>query len=322
MIRPILTEVAHATDFAADVRDGLGRLGQKTLPSKYLYDAVGSALFEAITALPEYGLTRADERILERHAPAIVGSCTPALVAELGSGTGRKTRHLLEAAASDGPIRYLPIDVSASALEQCELELGRLEGVTVEPLQAEYLDGLRAAGQRRSPGERMLLLFLGSTIGNFDREAAAAFLHDVRQTLRAGDALLIGTDLVKPEAELLLAYDDPAGVTAAFDRNLLVRINRELGGTFDLKRFVHEARWNAGERRVEMHLRSLGAQRVAIPRAELTASFVADETIWTESSCKYRRDEPEAMGRRAGFHPAGQWLDEEWAFAETLLVVE
>jgi dimethylhistidine N-methyltransferase len=322
MIRPVTTEVANAADFAADVRDGLGRPGQKTLPSKYLYDEVGSALFEAITALPEYGLTRADERILARHAPEIAAAGAPALVAELGSGTGRKTRHVLEAAARVAPIRYLPIDVSRSALEACELELGRLAGVAVEPLQAEYLDGLRAAGRRRAPGERMLLLFLGSTIGNFDREAAAGFLREVRRCLRAGDALLIGTDLVKPEAALLLAYDDPAGVTAAFDRNLLVRINRELGGTFDLRRFVHEARWNAEERRVEMHLRSLGIQRVAIPGADLVASFAADETIWTESSYKYRREEPEAMGRAAGFRSAGQWLDDEWPFAETLLGVE
>jgi dimethylhistidine N-methyltransferase len=323
MIRPVATAVAPASTLAVDVRDGLGRLGQKTLPSKYLYDEVGSALFEAISVLPEYGLTRADERILTRHAESIVDSvAAPMAVAELGSGTGRKTRSILEAAARRHPLVYSPIDISRSALGRCVAELGQVSGVTIGPLEAEYLDGLERAARRRGPGERLLVLFLGSTIGNFDPPAAARFLRGVRETLRAGDALLLGTDLAEPADRFAAAYDDPAGVTAAFDLNLLARINRDLGADFNLERFVHEARWNPDARRVEMHLRSLGRQRVRVPGAEITVAFAPDETIWTESSYKYRLDEPGAMGARAGFRSVNQWLDEEWPFAETLLEVE
>lgn len=307
-------------ELAADVRDGLGRGAPKSLPSKWLYDDVGSALFEAICRLPEYGLTRADERILVRHAADVTATLGgPRLVAELGSGSGRKTRPLLEAAARHGAVTYVPIDISAAALEACQASLDDLGGVRVAPHLGDYLEGLHDASARRRAGERLLVLFLGSTIGNFDRTAGQSFLRDLRRALRPGDGLLLGTDLEKPVEVLRLAYDDPAGVTAAFDRNLLARLNRELGADFDLSRFVHEARWNHAARRIEMHLRSIREQTVTIPGARLQVRFARDETIWTESSHKYRRDEALELGARAGFEAAAQWFDDEWPFAETLL---
>jgi len=166
------------------------------------------------------------------------------------------------------------------------------------------------------------VLFLGSTIGNFDRDAGEEFLHNVRNILREGDALLLSTDLEKDVEDQLLAYDDPAGVTAAFNLNLLARINRELLGDFDLKNFRHEARWNAIERRMEMHLRSTCRQRVEIPAAGLRLSVNEDETIWTESSHKYRIGEAAEMAERTGFRCEGQWVDEEWPFAQNLLIAE
>ncbi|HYM79904.1 MAG TPA: L-histidine N(alpha)-methyltransferase [Candidatus Limnocylindria bacterium] len=308
-------------DFAADVRVALGGTGQKTLPSKYLYDPVGSALFEAICWLPEYGLTRADERLLNRHAAEIVERVPGSLVvAELGSGSGRKTRWLLEALALRQPVGYYPIDISHAALERCEQELCRLASVRVMPLEAEYFDGLSEVARLRRPGERLLVLFLGSTLGNFDRPVADAFLKRLRTALRPGDAVLVGTDLVKPIERLIAAYNDPAGVTAAFNRNVLARINRELDGDFDLARFTHVARYDDETRRVEMHLRSEGRQRVRIRGAGLSIVFEPGETIWTESSHKYGPRESIEMGERAGFRGEGQWLDQEWPFAETLLI--
>jgi uncharacterized SAM-dependent methyltransferase len=168
--------------------------------------------------------------------------------------------------------------------------------------------------------DHLLVLFLGSTIGNFDREAAEEFLRDVRRILRFGDALLLGTDLEKSAETQLLAYDDPTGVTAAFNLNLLARVNRELGADFDLKKFTHEARWNAEERRIEMHLRSEERQRVYIPRSEVFVEFEAGETIWTESSHKYVADQVPKMARRTGFHGEAQWVDKEWPFAQNLWV--
>jgi len=320
---PIETAPSALAKFAADVRAGMGHEGQKTLRSSYLYDAVGSALFEAITLLPEYGLTRADEHLLSRHSSEIVsGLASPVRVAELGSGTGRKTRWILSALARRQDVAYHPIDISSAALAECERELGRLPNVRVLPTHADYLEGLAQVAHRRLPGERLLLLFLGSTIGNFDRPMAVPFLRGLRAHLEPGDALLVGTDLVKPIERLLLAYDDPAGVTAAFNRNVLGRINRELDADFDLTCFTHVARWDDVERRVEMHLRSDVRQRVRIRGADLVVTFEPGETIWTESSHKYTPEEPIEMGRRAGFRSAGQWFDAAWPFAETLLIAE
>jgi dimethylhistidine N-methyltransferase len=321
-MRTLSLPVQHVSQFAADVRDGLTKGGQKELPSKYLYDEVGTALFEAISVLPEYGLTRADARLLEKHASEIVDRLpSPIQVAELGSGSGKKTRWILEALSRRQKTYYYPIEISPFALAACEKELGRIDLVSIVGYEQPYLEGLRAVAERRD-GSHLLVLFLGSTIGNFDRDAGEDFLRSVRAILQPGDALLLGTDLEKSIVDQLLAYDDPAGVTAAFNLNLLARINRELGADFDLPCFHHEARWNAAERRIEMHLRSTCRQRAEIPPAELRLTLQKDETIWTESSHKYRAGEAVEMAERTGFRCEGQWVDEEWPFAQNLLIVK
>ncbi|TAL12735.1 MAG: L-histidine N(alpha)-methyltransferase [Nitrospirae bacterium] len=308
-------------DFARDVRDGLGKAGQKELPSKYLYDEIGTALFEAITLLPEYGLTRADERLLRRYAPAILEHLPPpVVVAELGSGSGRKTRWLLEALAHREPVAYFPVDTSPAALANCRKELSGMGALSIVGLETSYLDGLREVASRRRTGQALLVLFLGSTVGNFERPAAEQFLREIRQGLAPGDALLLGTDLEKPVADLLQAYDDPAGVTAAFNLNLLARINRELGGDFSLRDFAHEARYNDRERRIEMHLRSRKKQTITVRAAGFAGTLEEGETIWTEACHKYRTDEIPGMARRAGYLCESQWVDGEWPFAENLWI--
>jgi L-histidine Nalpha-methyltransferase len=315
------TQVEPVDELAADVRAGLGGPGQKTLPSRYLYDDLGSALFEAISFLPEYGLTRADERIVRAHAREMAAMLRPpVVVAELGSGSGRKTRWILEALARLRPTVYYPIDISSAALQRCAVELGGLASVRVEPIEDDYLGGLSTVASQRKSNERLFLLFLGSTIGNFERDKAQAFLGEVRARLLPGDAFLLGTDLVKPPAALLAAYDDPLGVTAAFNLNLLRRLNRELDADFDLGLFEHEARWDAAEKRVDMHLVARRAHKVTIRSLDLTVPFRAGESIWTESSYKYEADEPIRIARRAKFEPAGQWRDLEWPFAESLFI--
>lgn len=306
-------------EFAEAVVEGLTKRRQKTLPPSWFYDEVGSALFEVITVLPEYGLTRAEAGLLSNASDEIVQtSGRPALIIELGSGTGTKTRHILEAAAQYRKVRYLPIDISAAALDGCVKMLGALDEVSVQTIEATYLDGIEAALDRRQPGEPALLLFLGSTIGNFTRTQGAAFLGHIRKRMESGDWLLLGADLVKSRERLLAAYDDPAGVTAAFNRNLLARINRELDGHFEISQFVHEARYNERQSRIEMHLRSRVAQRVHIGALDLTIPFAARETIWTESSHKFRAEEISRIGRNSGLSCVRQWVDRDWGFAETL----
>ncbi len=322
MATPSLS-LRHVSDFAADVRASLTKPGQRELPSKYLYDEVGSALFETICVLPEYGLTRADARLLQKYAGEIVRRLpSPIQVAELGSGSGKKTRWILEALSRRQEIYYYPIEISPYALAACEKELGQIDLVSIVGYEQPYLEGLRAVGEGREEQDHLLVLFLGSTIGNFDREAGEEFLREMRAILRPGDALLLGTDLEKSVELQLLAYDDPAGVTAAFNMNLLARINRELGADFDLSCFQHEARWNYAERRIEMHLRSLRRQTVRIPAASLRVMLDEDETIWTESSHKYKAEEIPGMAERTGFRCDGQWIDDEWPFAQNLLITE
>ncbi|HWD99052.1 MAG TPA: L-histidine N(alpha)-methyltransferase [Bryobacteraceae bacterium] len=305
-------------EFAHDVENGLMRQ-RKSLPARWLYDDLGSALFEAITALPEYGLTRADQRVISRAAGEICDLAShPKIVLELGSGSGSKTRALLEAAADRAFVKYAPIDVSLSALNNCKISLGGIARVHVTPVEGSYLDGLERALAGRRAEERALVLFLGSTIGNFARTEATLFLAEVRRRVRPGDTLLLGADLVKPEGVLLCAYDDSLGVTAAFNLNVLGRINRELGGEFELGRFRHEARWNERGSRIEMHLRSRVAQCVAVSALEREIPFRAGETIWTESSHKFRPEQIRRMGERAGWRFERQWTDAEWPFAETL----
>jgi len=308
------TDVA---DFAADVCEHLSRTPQRELPAQYFYDALGTRLFEAITELPEYGLTRADERLLRNHAAEIARAAGgPGTLAELGSGTGKKTGWILGELARP---RYYPIDVSPTALAACRENLGTM--AQVEPLHAGYLDGLEEARSRCNGGGPLLVLFLGSTIGNFSRVEGIRFLRQVRRRLLPEDSLLLGADMLKPVPVLLSAYDDPAGVTAAFNLNLLARVNRELGGNFNLRRFRHEARWCERERRVEMHVVSLSRQSVCIPAAGLRFVIEAGESIWTESSHKYSAGDLDALAESAGFTIRGRWIDDEWPFAETLMTV-
>lgn len=306
-------------EFAQAVADGLLRKGQKTLPPSWLYDEVGSSLFEVITVLPEYGVTRAEAGLLHNSAREIVRSAgCPSTVIELGSGTGTKTRQILTAAANHRRVHYSPIDISWAALDGCVRTLGAIPNVDIEPVEANYLDGVARALARRRPGEPVMVLFLGSTIGNFTRPEAASFLRKLQDRLDPGDHLLLGADLVKPRDTLLSAYDDPIGVTAAFNLNLLARINRELDGEFDLSCFAHEARWNERYSRIEMHLRSSTAQEVYIGALETAVHFAAGETIWTESSHKFRPDEIPGIGCRSGWSFVRQWLDRDRTFAETL----
>jgi L-histidine N-alpha-methyltransferase len=312
-----------ASEFAASVRAGLTRPKQKELPSKYLYDDVGSALFEVISHLPEYGLTRADERLLRRHASEIVQRLDPPVaVAELGSGSGKKTRWILEALGRWQRTFYYPVEISRSALLMCQRELSDIDSLSIVGFEREYLDGLQEVATHRQRNQHILVMFLGSTIGNFDRDAGVKFLAGIRRILQPGDSLLLGTDLEKPSAQLLKAYDDEVGVTAAFNLNLLARINRELDADFDLKQFAHLARINPEARSVEMHLLSKRRQTVRIPASDLSIDFEEGETIWTESSHKYAPDEVFHMARAAGFCCQAQWIDEQWPFAENLLVAE
>lgn len=311
------------SDFVADVRAALTRPHQKELPSKYLYDDIGSALFEVITLLPEYGLTRAGLRLLERNARDLAARLPgPAMVAELGSGSGKKARLLMEALAVQQSLIFYPIDISPAALEQCSREVGQIDSVEVAPIENHYLAGLREVVSRRPDRMRLLVLFLGSTIGNFDREVAQDFLRQLRRILQPGDSLLLSADLEKPLQQLLPAYNDPIGVTAAFNLNLLARINRELKANFDLTQFEHTAPYNQKERRIEMHLRSRKKQVVNLDAAELEIAFQAGETIWTESSHKFNPAEVITMGQTAGFGCAAQWVDEEWPFAQTLFLAD
>ena len=299
-------------EFLNDVVAGLSQ-ARKTLSPKYFYDDVGSALFETITVLPEYGLTRADDRLIRTHASEIAGMLggRPHVV-ELGSGSGRKTRWILE--ACDQPL-YDAIDVSPAALDRCKRELADFGRVKTR--LGAYLDGMREVSADRGH-EPLLLLFLGSTIGNFDPPAACSFLSELRGFLRPGDAMLIGFDLIKNREKLLAAYDDAAGVTAAFNKNLLARINRELCGNFDLRTFDHEVRYDESEHRVEMHLRSRVAQTVRLKPVERDFNFAEGETIWTESSHKFDVAGLARMADESGFRASAVWVDEAWPFAESL----
>ncbi|WP_321474610.1 L-histidine N(alpha)-methyltransferase [uncultured Paludibaculum sp.] len=316
------TAIAPLEQFAADVRSGLTR-PRKELPSKYFYDALGSALFEAICLLPEYGLTRADERVLSRNTKEIVSRIPhPVLVSELGSGSGRKTRQILGALCKRGPVSYYPIEISPKALASCAAELDDIDCLSIVGIEREYLDGLHSVAAARPAGAHMLVLFLGSTIGNFDTGADAKFLQEVRGALQPGDSLLLGTDLAKRVDLMLDAYNDSLGVTAAFNLNLLARINRELDGDFDLRHFQHLARFNDTTSSIEMHLVSKRRQVVNVRHSGLVTLFEEGETIWTETCHKYTRPEIARLATASGFRVAAQWVDEAWPFAESLFVAE
>jgi L-histidine Nalpha-methyltransferase len=307
------------SEFAADVVEGLSRRENKRLAPKYFYDDLGSALFEAITLLPEYGLTRADERLLAAHAPDVarqVGRLSA--VAELGSGSGKKSLHVLRAQKERNPdLVYHPIDVSGAALAVCEREIGDL--CQVSSICSDWMAGLQQlSDQRTAASDPMLLLFLGSSVGNLERDSLPDFFRTVRSHLRAGDYLLMGADLVKDLERMIDAYDDPTGVTSAFNLNLLGRINREFDASFDLSGFAHEVRWNEKHRRIEMHLLACRNQEVCCRALDTTFSFRAGETIWTESSHKFLEQELVDLALNAGFEPVASWVDSEWPLAEVL----
>jgi dimethylhistidine N-methyltransferase len=306
-------------EFAREVRAGLTQAGQKTLPFRYLYDEVGRALFEAITLLPEYGLSRADAGLIEAHGNE-VRTLAPGnfIVAELGCGNAGKTRAILERVQMPRGAGYYPIDESATALARYVRDLSPLKGVT--PLQMTGLDGVREVTARRGAGQKVLLVS-GNTIGNFDPDAAVEFLDSIRQLLSPGDLVLLGTDLVKPAKLLLDAYDDPTGVTAAFNTNILGRINRELEADFDLRRFAHVIRYHEEAQRIEMHLRSRAYQIVSVRKADLIVDFAPEETICTEVYNLYHPEQVERMIQVGGFTLVRQWIEPEWGFAENLLAV-
>jgi dimethylhistidine N-methyltransferase len=308
-------------EFAAELAETLRRQPRQ-IPSKYLYDELGSALFEAICRLPWYRITRAEASMLVRHARDILRPLSrPVTLAELGGGSGEKIALLIGAAAEPFPLIQL-IDISDAALEMARYRLQAIGVRNVVTHHLAYEQGLMRAIERRPHDASLVVLFLGSNIGNFAPEAARDLLTRIRQSLRPGDALLLGTDLVKPERELLLAYDDPLKVTAAFNRNLLRRINDELGGNFDLDGFSHRATWNAAARRVEVFLVSARRQQVAIPDADIEFELEAGEPIWTESSHKYEPDQVMAEGLAAGFSGGEQWVERGARFALTRFDVD
>ncbi|MFD3969814.1 L-histidine N(alpha)-methyltransferase [Streptomyces cyaneofuscatus] len=303
-----------ATDAAlrADVLSGLTR-HPKTLPPKWFYDARGSELFEDITRLPEYYPTRAEREILEERAGEIAAASGARTVIELGSGSSEKTRHLLK--ALDGLESYVPVDVSESALTgAAESLLAEHPGLSVHALIADFTGGLALPG---TPGPR-LVAFLGGTIGNLLPEERAGFLHSVRSLLSPGDALLLGTDLVKDEETLVAAYDDASGVTAAFNKNVLNVVNRELGADFPLEDFEHVAVWNPETRWIEMRLRARRALTVKIRELDLVVPFEAGEELRTEVSAKFRQEDVREELEAAGLQLAQWWTDAAGRFALSL----
>nr|WP_202481554.1 L-histidine N(alpha)-methyltransferase [Streptomyces sp. SID5594] len=312
MLTRTLPEDATDAALRADVLSGLTR-HPKTLPPKWFYDARGSELFEDITRLPEYYPTRAEREILEERAGEIAAASGARTVIELGSGSSEKTRHLLE--ALDGLESYVPVDVSESALTgAAESLLAEHPGLSVHALIADFTGGLALPG---TPGPR-LVAFLGGTIGNLLPEERAGFLHSVRSLLTPGDALLLGTDLVKDEETLVAAYDDASGVTAAFNKNVLNVVNRELGADFPLDDFDHVAVWNPEQRWIEMRLRARRALTVKIRELDLVVPFEAGEELRTEVSAKFRQEDVREELAAAGLQLAQWWTDAAGRFALSL----
>jgi L-histidine Nalpha-methyltransferase len=310
-----LPEDATGAALRADVLHGLTAT-PKTLPPKWFYDARGSELFEEITRLPEYYPTRAEREILLARAPETARATGARTLVELGSGSSEKTRHLLDALTEHAGLRhYVPVDVSESALEgAAQALLAERPDLLVHALIADFTAGLTLPG---TPGPR-LVAFLGGTVGNLLPDERAVFLASVRGLLAPGDALLLGTDLVKDEAVLVRAYDDAAGVTAAFNKNVLQVVDRELGADFDPADFAHVALWNRDEEWIEMRLRARRALTAKIPELDLVVQFEADEEMRTEISAKFRPERIDAELGAAGFEPSHRWTDAEGRFALSL----
>jgi L-histidine Nalpha-methyltransferase len=310
-------DVTPHSEFAADVEYYLS-LTPRQLPSRYLYDEMGSVLFEAICRLPWYTITRAEMRLLRAHGREIVNSVPSlATIVELGPGNGTKLRLLLDCSAHrPWPFTVHLVDVSGSALAAAANAVDKAGARRVITHETTYDAGLRDATAHATG--RTLVAFLGSSIGNFDPPGAAAFLQTLRASVRPGDALLLGVDLLKSPSRVMLAYDDPLGVTAAFNRNLLVRINRELGAGIDINGFGHSVVWNSSAARVEMHLVAKWPQVIRIPGDGAGIDFSADDSIWTESSYKYLPEQIVELLRSTGFIPTAQWIDREDHFALTM----
>jgi dimethylhistidine N-methyltransferase len=312
--------------FARDTSRGLNASPKQLFP-KYFYDELGSLLFDAICLLPEYYLTRAENEILARRADEIIAAAAsdgaPLSLLELGSGSATKTRRIIEALLKrqDG-LLYLPVDISASALEaSASALLQSYPALRIEAYASDYDTALaRLRGERDSRSERLLALFLGSNIGNFDRDGARQFLLALRGVLRNGDALLLGADLKKDRATLEAAYDDALGITAAFNLNQLVRLNREFEADFDPRAFRHVALYNEAAGRVEIYIESRRAQTVRLPKLELEISFAAGERVHTENSYKYDPEELDALAAHTGFACARRWTDAAGRFSSNLFV--
>ncbi|BBU20576.1 L-histidine N(alpha)-methyltransferase [Mycobacterium xenopi] len=300
-----------------DVFDGLRR-SPKSLPPKWFYDSVGSELFDQITRLPEYYPTRAEAEILSARSAEIASATGADTLVELGSGTSAKTRMLLDALCEQGSLRrFVPFDVDASMLQSAatavQAEYPNLEIAAVCGDFEEHLGEIPGGGRR-------LFAFLGSTIGNLTPGPRAQFLAALADALQPGDSLLLGTDLVKDTDRLVRAYDDAAGVTARFNRNVLAVINRELDADFAIDAYAHVARWNAGAERIEMWLRAETPQRVRIGALNLTVEFAAGEEMLTEVSCKFRIEAVAAELAAAGLQRTRWWTDDSGDFALSLAV--
>ena len=306
--------------FSEDVRKGLSAHPKRFLP-KYFYDELGSQLFEAICLLPEYYLTRAENEILQRYSDDIVASISgQKTLVEMGSGSASKTRLIIEALLRrQSELLFMPVDISATALESSSrILLQSYPRLTIEAYAADYFAGLAELGKK--PRTRTLALFLGSNISNFDLDEALRFLRALRSVLKKGDALLLGADLKKDPAILEAAYNDALGVTSAFNLNVLARINRELGGTFDLRAFKHRAFYNQSEGRIEIYIESLADQHVRIEKLDLDIEFAAGELIHTENSYKYDKTGIAQLAVATGFELSHTWLDSQERFSSNLLL--
>lgn len=319
-----LEPAEHRSSFAEDVLAGL-TAEPKALQPKYFYDELGSLLFEAICLLPEYYVTRAEAEILGRHAGEMAATLGPvARVLELGSGTAKKTRHLLAALLErQETLEYVPVDISAAAIESTAADLlADFPGLSIHALASDYPGALAAFGRRTAGRGPTLALFLGSTLGNLDPADQLGLLKAIRAVLVPGDRLLLGVDLDKTEAILLPAYDDPLGVTAAFNKNLLLRINRELGADFDLAAFTHRVYYERDPARIEMHLESRVDQKVTLAAlGGLEVTFRQGETLFTEASHKFDTSSVGHLATAAGFRLDRTWTDAAGRFASMLLRV-
>lgn len=305
---------------AEDVRKGLTAYPKRFLP-KYFYDELGSQLFEAICLLPEYYLTRAENEILARYADEIAAAVDgQKTLVEMGSGSASKTRLIIEALLrSQGELLFMPVDISVTALESSSrILLQSYPQLRIEAFAADYFAGLAEVGKK--PRRRTLALFLGSNISNFDPDEAMRFLRAMRKVLNNGDALLLGADLKKDRVTLEAAYNDALGVTSAFNLNVLARINRELGGTFDLHAFRHHAFYNETAGRIEIYIESLKHQTVRIEKLDLEVNFETGELIHTENSYKYDMAGIARLAGETGFAYSRSWFDSQERFSSNLLL--